>query len=228
MKQYSRTIIFTDLEGTILRESDGQFDKEELFLFFEELKKLQNTLKSTVNIQIVSPIYPKDMEEILKRTDIYIREFNNTHKSQENKEYGLLDNITIGACCDDFDEMSLAGDKRIVPLPNSRGMTRKGTGLEVKYEHVKRWLPMLESRFSIENVIYIGNGRNDFIAMRYVNSLKNGITMCPQNSKTQVKEIAKYKSTDFDLAGVIDCMEQFNKDVVKEQNKKDMQLEGRD
>lgn len=55
-------LYFTDLEGTMLREKDGQYDREELYKLFGQLSDLQNSLQADVKINIVSPIFMEQMK----------------------------------------------------------------------------------------------------------------------------------------------------------------------
>lgn len=56
-------LYFTDLEGTMLREKDGQYDREELYKLFGQLSDLQNSLQADVKINIVSPIFMEQMKK---------------------------------------------------------------------------------------------------------------------------------------------------------------------
>lgn len=199
--------IFTDLEGTLLSEETGKFTKEAYIKFLQEIQRIKKATQKEVNIHIVSPMFPRDMEKILKEMD-GIRDIANREMAAPVAE------VKYAACYNDENDFLNVKDRRIIPLPNSEGMTNRGTGLNVKYEYIKSWI---EAEASKDNTyIYIGNGRNDVSAMEYVNKLKQGITMCPSNSRTEIKKIAKYVSTKNDINGVTECLTKYLNDINRE------------
>jgi len=60
-----KILMFFDLEGTILRESDGQYDNEAMYNFLAQISRLQELTDAEVNLHLVSPVYQKQMEEIM-------------------------------------------------------------------------------------------------------------------------------------------------------------------
>ena len=198
---------FTDLEGTILRESDGKFDKEEFKKLLEELSKLQESLKASVKINIVSPIYMDQMEELVDLFDRQIVEFNKS----SNKD--RLDPINSAVA---FPRETFSGGDYtydiIEPFP---GRTLDG-GEKGKETYVRNWM---EAYPDAKLYIYAENGGNDILAMRKVKENPRGFVICPKNSRTEVKKIANYVSEKEDLEGVIEGLEKVNDAVIARKTK---------
>ena len=47
-------LLFSDLEGTLLRESDGKFEPEDMYSFLSELYKLQELKKAKIHLHLVT------------------------------------------------------------------------------------------------------------------------------------------------------------------------------
>lgn len=62
-------MLYSDFEGTILRESDGNYDDMEMYNFLKQLSKLQELTGAKVKMHIVSPISKNDMSKKLERLD---------------------------------------------------------------------------------------------------------------------------------------------------------------
>lgn len=190
----NKTIIFMDLEGTLVNEENGNINDQHLDDFIGLIAKLESSTNSSVAIHLVSPIKYNIMKQIKDYIDMSISRYNHQHKTQINF-------IESGACNMDEDSILYQNDNRIVPLPTRISADKKMIGLTEKSEYVKFWHQLLEEKYNIKNLIYIGNGRNDFQAMKYVQS-KGGTVICPKNSRTKVREIADYSSNFNALEGV--------------------------
>ncbi len=197
-------LYFTDLEGTILRESDGKYDKDELFKFFQQLSKLQEQMDAKVKINIVSPVWIKQMEQIVKDFNAEIADYN------ENKE--IQDRLgPINAAVASQDNKYFSEDYTwdvIEPFPS---VTLDG-GEKGKFIHVDNWMKTIPDA---KLYIYAGNGRNDLRAMKRVVAEDNGFVICPKNSRKQVKEIASFVSEEEDLGGIIDGLQKVNGAIEK-------------
>ena len=49
-------LLYSDLEGTILRESDSEYDDTDMYNFLKQLSRLQELMDAKVRMHIVSPI----------------------------------------------------------------------------------------------------------------------------------------------------------------------------
>ena len=162
----AKTIMFIDLEGTLLNEENGKANQQDLQKFIGLIDKLEQSTESSVSIHLVSPVgYPT-----MKRVKDYINR-NVTEYNLKNRTH--IKFIESAACHMDESTILSQTDNTIVPLP--------------------------------QNISYIGNGRNDLQAMKYIQS-QGGIAICPINSRTKVREIADYSSNLHALAGVNEAL----------------------
>ncbi len=194
----AKTIMFIDLEGTLLNEENGKANQQDLQKFIGLIDKLEQSTESSVSIHLVSPVeYPT-----MKRVKDYINR-NVTEYNLKNRTH--IKFIESAACHMDESTILSQTDNTIVPLPQNISSDKKMIGLTEKAEYVKFWHKLLNSRYTIKNLIYIGNGRNDLQAMKYIQS-QGGIAICPINSRTKVREIADYSSNLHALAGVNEAL----------------------
>ena len=200
---------FTDLEGTILREADGKFDKEKFKKLLEQLAKLQENLNATVKINIVSPIYMDQMKELVDTFDNQIAEFNQTAGKN------ILEPINSAVAFSK--ETFSGGDYRYDVIEPFPGKILDG-GERGKSVYVNNWI---EAYPDAKLYIYAGNGRNDILAMKKVKSKSRGFVICPKNSRTEVKNISNFASDKEDIEGIIEGLEKINEAVLarKESNK---------
>ena len=199
---------FTDLEGTILREEDGKFDKEEFKKLLEQLAKLQESLNATVKINIVSPIYMDQMKMLVNLFDNQIAEFNKTSSTDRLEQ--------INSAVAFLKETYSGGDYTYDVIEPFPGRILDG-GERGKEVYVRNWM---EAYPDAKLYIYAGNGRNDILAMKRVKANPKGFVICPKNSRTEVKEIAHFVSNKEDLEGVIDGLEKINGAVRQRSNKR--------
>lgn len=199
----SDIVIFTDLEGTILREIDGKYDETEMFQFLRQINRLEKLEDATAQIHILSPMMVDQMKYILDELDEAFAKYNKTsgnYVSYIKSAIAIQDNYT--------------GWRNI---PNRM--------LLVKYKNLNQYgeekLSYVESYMKahkdddIKKMIYMGNGANDVMAMQKIKS-NNGIVICPYNSTDEVKKIATYKSNEEDLRGLVDGFSKLCQEVEKQ------------
>lgn len=221
-------LLFLDLEGTILREVDGEYDDQEMYCFLEQIDRLQKNTNAQVNMHIVSPVYQDVMEIIVDKIDRNIHSYNRIH-------FGKSDLKEIeGAACYPEEHMhseEFEGDK-IVWLKRPTNMNDFDTAKYGKARYVRNWYEAYEDSRSAETVmcIYCGNGRNDIAAINYVNAQTNGFAVCPKNSRTEAKKRAFFVSDKEDLPGITEGIGTINERIEKrniddDKNIKDKQIE---
>lgn len=199
---------FTDLEGTILRENDGKFDKEEFKKLLEQLAKLQESLNATVKINIVSPIYMDQMKELVDTFDSQIAEFNKT----AGKNRLELINSAVAFPKETFS----GGDYRYDVIEPFPGRTLDG-GEGGKSIYVNNWM---EAYPDAKLYIYAGNGRNDILAMKRIKANPRGFVICPENSRTEVKKISNFVSGQKDIKGITEGLKKINEAVLARKESK--------
>ena len=69
--------------------------------------------------------------------------------------------------------------------------------------------------------IYAGNGRNDFKAIDYIRKNSKGYSICPENSRRTVKSIVNFTSTNPDIEGVIDGLNNLNNLLIQKNRNED-------
>jgi len=196
----NKTIIFSDLEGTILRESDNSYSDEDMFIFLQTLNTFSNITNSTLQMHLVSPVSSTAMNKYLDQIDQNIRSFN---KITHNR----LPFIHSAYCS--FD------NKSTIKLPSNIIATKPPTAdnfLSWKSIYVNDVCREFIEREPDNNFsfIYLGNGRNDIRAMEMVKRA-NGIGICPKNSRTAVKSVSNFVGQYEDLRGITDGLNQYIK-----------------
>ena len=210
-------LLFSDLEGTLLRESDGKFEPADMYSFLSELYKLQELTKAKVHLHLVSPVYQKQMNAIMKQIDKAIESFSKIHKLENS-----LNPIEGGAAYPDIDMISseFTGD-RIFPLRDPINTKDFDTAKFGKADYVLNWCEhYMESDLNeLIMAIYCGNGRNDLDAMDYIKRLKQGFIVCPKNSRHEAKAKTTLVSDKTDLLGITDGISKINKLIEKRLDK---------
>lgn len=178
MKQKRVIILFTDLEGTILRERDGQYDDEAMFKFLEQLDNLQHNTDSEVLMHIVSPIEVKYMEQLLDKLDRNIYSYDRIkHSNLKVPQGALASEQNNGYHSEEF-----LGD-RILPLERIPNIYGDDLARIAKNRYAKNFIE--EYKRSPYNdlvmCLYCGNGRNDLDAMKTVK--QTGIRLCIMSKK---------------------------------------------
>lgn len=199
----SDIVIFTDLEGTILREIDGKYDETEMFQFLRQINRLEKLEDATAQIHILSPMMVDQMKYILDELDEAFAKYNKTsgnYVSYIKSAIAIQDNYT---------------GWRNIPnrmlLVNYKNLNQYG---EEKLSYVESYMKAHKDD-DIKKMIYMGNGANDVMAMQKIKS-NNGIVICPYNSTDEVKKIATYKSNEEDLRGLVDGFSKLCQEVEKQ------------
>lgn len=197
-------LFFTDLEGTILREKDGEYNDNEMFAFLEQLLQLEENTGAKVHIHIVSPVDIEMMKEIIAKIDKNIGRFNSLKKVHLKPIEGAV--ASFGK---EFIEKEHTYD-RIIPFSEPIDTRNPDMGKYGKVEYVGMWMEAYDNVLGI----YAGNGRNDIWAMQNIKKQK-GFVICPKNSRTEVKKIADFVSDGTDIRGITDCLDRLNKEIIK-------------
>lgn len=213
MEKKKIVLLFSDLEGTILREEDGEYNDEEMYHFLEQIDKLQKNTNAQVKIHLVSPVYKNAMEMIMNKIDTNIQSYNHIHSGN------LRIREIEGAACypeEGIQSEEFEGD-RIVPLKRPIDMNNFDTARYGKAHYVRNWYEAYEEDMYTDIVmcIYCGNGRNDLAAIDYVNSRKNGFAICPKNSRKEAKKKAFHVSEKTDLQGITEGICAINERIEK-------------
>ena len=69
--------------------------------------------------------------------------------------------------------------------------------------------------------VYAGNGRNDFKAIEYIRKNSKGYSICPENSRKEVKCKVNFSSNNNDNNGIIDGLEQLNNFLIEKNRRED-------
>lgn len=218
MEKEKIILLFSDLEGTILRESDGQYDDADMYEFLKQIDELQTITGASVKLHLVSPVSQKIMQQILDKIDRNINSYNKINRSHKD----IAEIECAGAYTDDkMISEEFLGD-RIIPLKKPVSIQLFDTARYGKADYVNNWIETYNDSHSKELAmcIYCGNGRNDISAMSMVNATK-GYVVCPKNSRTKAKEIAFHVSNMTDLRGITDGIESINNELLKGNNQED-------
>lgn len=208
-------LFFLDLEGTILNEKTGDFEEENLNKLLKEIDELEKCTDAKVNIHIVSPILSEQVEQIVDKIDTTIMRYNR----ENNKKLNIIEGATAY-----FTDGSLfkIRDDRISKFPESDRLVADG-GASGKKKYVQSWCEVYGDKALMS--IYCGNGRNDIQAMEYIKKTKNGLVVCPKNSRTKVRKISDFTSEKTDINGTIEGLEVIVNTI---KNKKEMQVEDKE
>ena len=211
MKKQKTILLFSDLEGTILREEDSKINPEAMYNFLSQIDKMQKLTGASVNIHLVSPVYREQMEDVMDKIDKSIANYNIEHRKSN------ILRVQAGAAYPD----SMIGDEflgdRIVPLKRPINSRDFDTARYGKSYYVRTWCDMYKDNEykNLIMAIYCGNGRNDLDAMKYIRNRKDGFVVCPQNSRQQAKAIANFVSKKTDLFGISEGIGNINKEIEK-------------
>lgn len=216
MKKTKSILMFSDLEGTILREEDGQYDEVAMSKFLAQIDRLQKLTQAEVRMHLVSPVYREQMEEIMDDIDTSIAKYNIAHRDAKR-----IYPIESGAA---YPETEMISDDfindRIIALKKPVDERDFDTARYGKAHYARLWCETYKESETKELVmaIYCGNGRNDLSAMDYINSQKQGFVVCPQNSRTEAKLKAFHVSEETDLCGITEGIAKINDEIEKRIN----------
>lgn len=216
-------LYFTDCEGTIAKDGSYDYDQENLFNLLDQLAKLEKITGAEVKMHLISPTSHRQMAEFMQRLDSDIRKHylltgaNNPDSKVaceiENAgayyEYGTLESEIQG----DNDFYTKISN---LNLPKGRDI-RISQVKSAKEEYVSMWVKHYQQNELRELLmpIYSGNGEIDVQAIKFINSVKNGYSICPSNSVEEVKNIANFASDKRCIMGVTEGLEFLNKELEK-------------
>ena len=190
MSNPDSTIIFSDLEGTLLNEENGTFDPQKFQTLLNKIHQFVTKTSTLLHFAIVSPVEVKFLKPILEELEDEFHKFNKLN----NTNY----RINIAAC---YDDRSHDMDR----LPNNiLPMLKIEDGNEVGKKRIVDYLTdSLGYRFNIKYAVYMGNGRNDIASMKFLRNMyrDNAFIVCPENSRTEIKNNSTYyagKGEDLD------------------------------
>jgi hydroxymethylpyrimidine pyrophosphatase-like HAD family hydrolase len=219
-------LLYSDLEGTILRESDSEYDDTDMYNFLKQLSRLQELMDAKVRMHIVSPISQNQMTDILEKLDKSFTSFNRLQKEPikklkyiEGAAASSKDEFVTGPQQDfTFNRFVKKMDSRIVALKRPSNSDDKNPAGFGKLNYVKGWTSMAQERYDVKMIIYCGNGMNDLASMDYVNSKKGGFVVCPDNSRHEAKAKTKLVGRKTDLQGLTEGIANINKLLEKRLN----------
>ena len=208
-------LLFSDLEGTILKEELGTYSAEDMYHFLEQIDKLQTITGANVRMHLVSPVYISKMQEVMGKIDKNISSYNRINKDHKGISY-----IEGAGAFEDDNDFQGKPDERILPMKKPIDSKRFDVDRYGKEKYVKNWCEIYNESQMKELImcIYCGNGRNDLDAISYINCQKNGFVVCPKNTRTGIKEKAFYVSEKEDLIGVTEGIGAIYKEIEKRVN----------
>ena len=223
MEKEKIILLFSDLEGTIIKEEDGRYDDEEMYYFLEQISKLQKITDAKVGIHLVSPVYFHQMEEFIAQIDKNIINYNKININQKDIE-------TIEGAAAYVEDNSIIRDingNRIISLKKPVDTREFDTAKYGKANYVRNWCEIYKESRTKELVmcIYCGNGQNDLSAIDYINRQNNGFAVCPKNSSALAIKKAFFISEKEDLRGITEGIEAINKEIEKRMNKEEKETE---
>lgn len=211
MKKDKTILLFSDLEGTILKENDGDYSAEDMYAFLVQIDKLQQLTGANVHLHLVSPFYKKDMEKIMDRIDREIVKYNRLHPDHddipdiESATYSPENHVTQKDFLED----------RLVPLKKPISSNEIDTSAYGKSSYVRTWCDTYNSMGRLMMAIYCGNDFNDLDAMEWVRKQKSGFVVCPANSRPEAKAKAVHASEKTDLRGITEGIMKINEKIAQ-------------
>lgn len=205
-------LIFSDLEGTILNESEGKYSEEDMCGFLEQVERMQSITGTEVHLHLVSPVFEKQMEKVIDDLDTSIIRYNIKHKGKTR-----IKEIEGGSCTPDIgiSKEYKKYNNKVVPFKTPINSNEADTSLYGKENYVKTWCNYYFEKGNLKTAIYCGNGRNDSLAMKYVKENVNGFVVCPENSRKMVKEQADFVSEKTDLKGITEGIFNINNEIER-------------
>lgn len=219
-------LVYSDLEGTILKESNRTFEDLEMYNFLKQLSRLQELMDAKVRMHIVSPISQNEMTEILKNLDASFFNFNKIQKEPiqklkliEGAAASAKDEFMSGPKKEEtFNRFIKRMDQRIVDLKRPSNPNDDNPAGYGKLNYVRSWTAMSEEQYDVKMIIYCGNGRNDLASMDYVNTKKGGFVICPKNSRHEAQAKTKFVGKKTDLPGITEGFAELNRLLERKLN----------
>lgn len=205
-------LLFSDLEGTILGEENGNYSEEKMNLFLEQIERIQKNTNTKVHIHLVSPVFEKQMEEVIDKIDTSIIRYN-----RKNGDKTFIEEIEGGSCTQEIgvSQNYRKFQSKVVPFKLPINTKEADTSLYGKENYVKTWCNYYTDKGALKTAIYCGNGSNDLNAMKYIKERANGFVVCPKNSRTEVKNIADFVSDKPELLGITEGLTKINDEIEK-------------
>lgn len=205
-----KILYFSDLEGTLLREKDGEVDDKDLFDLVTELAKLGTLTKSDIDIRLISPVGFKKMNATVDKIDRVIARQSLLDKKNKTK-IRLVEAAASPFDIGDDIFLERRMSKKLVQLPEVIRLSDKSR------DEKKKYIDLVINNQSDPNdvslYIYSGNGRNDIDAMKELKKNRNCFIICPSNSRTEIKNMADFASEKTDIHGVIDAFKKINQKI---------------
>lgn len=158
-----KILYFSDLEGTLLREKDGEVDDKDLFDLVTELAKLGTLTKSDIDIRLISPVGFKKMNATVDKIDRVIARQSLLDKKNKTK-IRLVEAAASPFDIGDDIFLERRMSKKLVQLPEVIRLSDKSR------DEKKKYIDLVINNQSDPNdvslYIYSGNGRNDIDAMK--------------------------------------------------------------
>ncbi len=200
MSKQNISVIFSDLEGTLLSEETGTFDPSKFQTLISNMHSFLTETSTELKFIIVSPIESHLIQPILENFNSEFHRFNKTN--------GTRYQIDFAACYDDATDMDRLPNN-ILPILSAN----------VGKERIVNYLTdSLGYRFNISNTLYMGNGRNDIASINFLRNKyrKNAYAICPENSKSWLRNNPKiYHGKGTDLDGLNDGFNQLLIDLKR-------------
>lgn len=194
MNNPNTTIIFSDLEGTILEEITGRFDPEKFQELLSKMHQFVTEASTLLHFVIVSPVEPKFVQPILEQMEDVFHKFNKLNHTNYR--------IDFAACYKNRDQDMDKLPNNILPILKIEDGNEVGKKRIVDFS-----TDSLGYRFNIKYAIYMGNGRNDIESMKFLRSKyrNNAFVICPENSRAEIKNHhSNFAGRGEDLDGLID------------------------
>lgn len=199
----NKNIIFSDLEGTILRDRDNSYSDEDMFNFLQIINNFNKVTNAIPEIHLVSPVGGAFMDKCINKIDKNISSFNSITHSR-------LPFIHSAYCSENNDiDVKLSSNIIIAKAPTSSNYN------SWKSMYVQDICDSMTSNTpnNTINFIYLGNGQNDLRSMEIVKRFK-GVVICPQNSDSKVKLLSDFIGKSDDLRGITDGLNQYVKTLI--------------
>lgn len=212
MKDKKVILLFSDLEGTILGEENGNYSEEEMNLFLEQIDRMQKSTNTKIHLHLVSPVFESQMEKVIDKIDTDIIKYN-----INNKEGSFIEEIEGGSCTQ---EIGVSQDykkfqSKVVPFKKPINTKEADASIYGKETYIRSWCDYYKEKGLLKTAIYCGNGRNDVLAMKHVKEKANGFVVCPKNSRPDVKKIADFVSDKLELLGITEGLAKINDEIEK-------------
>ncbi len=220
MERHKVILLFTALDGTILREEDKRYSKGMMYKVLEQINKMQMITHARVRWYLVSPKDEFVVSYLMNEIDKNIFEYN---KILCMVQYGSMINKVQGALATQLEDLKTRKykkiDKRVFAFRKNSSSDPAGKG-NLKY--VKQWIMMTDDERAgseVYKIIYAGSSLYEMPTMEYIKKEKHGYVIVPDNAEYKVKKRGTTVTQYPDLQGVAAGLERINKQFEKELKK---------